>query len=33
AFFNDTGANYNEAAAKEAWSRTIQFLKNGLGSN
>ncbi len=31
AFFNDTGANYNEAAAKDAWTRTIQFLKKSVG--
>lgn len=33
AFNNDTGAaRYNEAAAKLAWSRTIAFFKENLGS-
>ncbi|MBI4463874.1 MAG: dienelactone hydrolase family protein [Acidobacteria bacterium] len=32
AFFNDTGQNYNEAAAKEAWLRTVEFLRKNLGS-
>ena len=31
AFFNDTGANYNEAAAKEAWPRTLDFFRKNLG--
>ena len=31
AFFNDTGSAYNEEAARDAWSRTIQFLKKSLG--
>ena len=31
AFFNDTGSAYNDAAAQDAWSRTIQFLKKNLG--
>ena len=26
AFHNNTGANYNEAAANDAWQRTIEFL-------
>jgi carboxymethylenebutenolidase len=30
AFFNDTGANYNEAAAQDAWARTLDFLKKNL---
>ena len=33
AFNNDTGAaRYNEAAAKLAWSRTVAFFKESLGS-
>ena len=33
AFNNDTGAaRYNEAAAKLAWSRTLAFFKDNLGS-
>ena len=32
AFFNDTNRErYNEAAAKDAWVRTITFLKKNLG--
>ena len=31
AFFNDTGPRYNEAAAQDAWTRTIAFLKEHLG--
>ena len=31
AFFNDTGSNYNEAAAKDAWTRTLQFFRKQLG--
>ncbi len=32
AFFNDTGAaRYNEAAAKLAWSRTLDFFRDTLG--
>lgn len=27
AFFNDTGASYNEAAAKDAWARTLAWFK------
>ncbi|MGE3076433.1 MAG: dienelactone hydrolase family protein [Dehalococcoidia bacterium] len=27
AFFNDTGSNYNEAAAKDAWSRTLAWFR------
>ena len=30
AFFNDTGSRYNEEAAKLAWERTINFLKEKL---
>ena len=30
AFFNDTGSRYNEDAAKLAWERTINFLKEKL---
>lgn len=30
AFFNDTGAQYNEEAAKLAWERTIAFFKEKL---
>jgi carboxymethylenebutenolidase len=30
AFFNDTGKNYNKAAAEDAWTRTIQFLRREL---
>lgn len=30
AFMNDTGANYNKAAAELAWRRTIDFLKAKL---
>ena len=31
AFFNDTGQNYNEAAANEAWTRTLDFFRENLG--
>ena len=31
AFFNDTGDRYHEAAAQDAWSRTLRFLKELLG--
>ena len=31
AFFNDTGQAYNEAAAKDAWARSLAFLKKNLG--
>jgi carboxymethylenebutenolidase len=31
AFFNDTGANYNPEAAKDAWPRTLTFLRKTLG--
>lgn len=31
AFANPTGARYDEADAKTAWSRTLQFLKENLG--
>lgn len=30
AFFNDTGANYNEQAATNAWQRTVDWLKKYL---
>ena len=30
AFMNDTGANYDKAAAELAWKRTIDFLKDKL---
>jgi carboxymethylenebutenolidase len=30
AFFNDTGQNYNAAAAKDAWVRTLAFLRTNL---
>ncbi len=32
AFFNDTGANYNEAAAKDAWARTLAWFDRYLSS-
>jgi carboxymethylenebutenolidase len=31
AFNDDTGARYNEAAAKSAWSRSLAFFKQHLG--
>lgn len=31
AFFNDTGTNYNEAAARDAWTRSMVFLQKSLG--
>jgi carboxymethylenebutenolidase len=27
AFFNDTGQNYNEAAAKDAWTKTLAWFR------
>ena len=30
-FHNDTTPRYDEAAAKLAWSRTIEFFKKTLG--
>lgn len=30
AFFNDTGARYNAAAAKGAWGRTLGWLERLL---
>ena len=30
AFFNDTGERYNAEAAKDAWSRTLEFLRANL---
>ena len=30
AFFNDTGERYNADAAKDAWSRTLSFLRTNL---
>lgn len=32
AFFNDAGERYNEAAAKDAWERTLRFLRAQLAS-
>ena len=33
AFMNDTSAErYNAAAAKQAWARTVAFLKAGTGT-
>lgn len=32
AFFNDTGGNYNEAAAKEAWTMTLAWFRRYLTS-
>ncbi len=31
AFFNDTGARYDETAAADAWTRTLEFFKKNLG--
>ncbi len=31
AFFNDTGVRYDEAAAADAWTRTLAFFKKNLG--
>jgi carboxymethylenebutenolidase len=31
AFFNDTGASYNEQAALDAWKRTLDWLKKYVG--
>jgi carboxymethylenebutenolidase len=30
AFFNDTGERYNAEAAKDAWTRTLAFLKKNI---
>lgn len=30
AFFNDTGERYNADAAKDAWTRTLAFLRTEL---
>ena len=30
AFFNDTGDRYNATAAKDAWERTLAFLKKNV---
>ena len=30
AFFNDTGDRYNAEAAKDAWERTLEFLKKNV---
>jgi carboxymethylenebutenolidase len=30
AFFNNTGANYNEEAAEDAWHRAVTFFKAHL---
>ncbi len=27
AFFNDTGGSYNEAAAKDAWTKTLAWFR------
>ena len=27
AFFNDTGANYNETAANDAWAKTLAWFR------
>ena len=27
AFFNDTGSSYNEAAAKDAWGKTLEWFR------
>jgi len=32
AFFNDSGPHYDEAAAQDSWSRTLDFLKKHLAS-
>ena len=32
AFFNDTGPHYDEAAAQDSWSSTLDFLKKHLAS-
>ncbi len=32
AFFNNTGPRYNEAAAKQAWARLVDFYKQNLQS-
>lgn len=32
AFNNDTGSNYNQQAANEAWARTLEWFKQFLGS-
>ncbi len=31
-FHNDSTSRYNEAAAEQAWSRTIEFFRNNLVS-
>ena len=31
AFFNDTGANYHAPSAKDAWTRTLDFLRPRVG--
>jgi carboxymethylenebutenolidase len=33
AFFNDTGERYNAEAAKDAWTRTLTFLRANLKTN
>jgi carboxymethylenebutenolidase len=32
AFFNDTGGNYNEAAAEAAWTATLAWFRQHLGA-
>ena len=31
-FFNDTGANYNEAAAQDSWGRVLKFFIEQIGA-
>jgi len=33
AFANPTGTNYNQAAAEDAWSKTLEFLSRHLGAD
>lgn len=30
AFFNDTGSNYNQAAAEDAWTKTLAWFRENL---
>ena len=32
AFFNDSGARYDDAATKLSWQRTLAFLRKYLGT-